>query len=144
MSGERPYLHAATLSLLRARSRKPSRPVRFLMIKRSYWQLLAIAILAAAPAVAQTPDYPDRDKPDIDLYALMSGKCPTLKVAGRHPVRYGVEFRSSDDSSGSGRPLRSRRIPSVTARAMASQVTLERIPRSAEVSASPAPARGAV
>jgi hypothetical protein len=53
------------------------------MIKRRHWQALAIAILAAAPAVAQTPDYPDRDKPDIDLYALMSGKCPTLKVAGR-------------------------------------------------------------
>jgi hypothetical protein len=54
------------------------------MTKRRTWQALAIAIFAAAaPAVAQTPDYPDRDKPDIDLYALMSGKCPTLKVAGR-------------------------------------------------------------
>jgi hypothetical protein len=95
MSGARPYLHAATLSLLRARSRKPSRPVRFLMIKRSYWQLLAITILAAAPAVAQTPDYPDRDKPDIDLYALMSGKCPTLKVAGRDfPCRAVAYFHS--------------------------------------------------
>ena len=29
------------------------------------------------------PDYPDRDKPDIDLYALMSGKCSTLNTAGR-------------------------------------------------------------
>src|SRR5215475_59292 len=54
------------------------------MTKRRHWQALAIATLvAAAPAVAQTPDYPDRDKPDVDLYALMSGKCPTLKVAGR-------------------------------------------------------------
>jgi hypothetical protein len=53
------------------------------MTKRRTWQALAIAILAAAPAVAQIPDYPDRDRPDIDLYALMSGKCPMLKVAGR-------------------------------------------------------------
>jgi hypothetical protein len=53
------------------------------MIKR-FWQVLALAgILLAAPAVAQDVDYPDRDKPDIDLYALMSGKCATLKIAGR-------------------------------------------------------------
>src|ERR1700748_894375 len=52
------------------------------MTKRRYWQALAIAVIAATPAVAQTPDYFDRDKPDVDLYALMSGKCPTLKVAG--------------------------------------------------------------
>src|ERR1700744_3584899 len=54
------------------------------MTQHRIGQTLAIALLVAAvPAVAQTPDYPDRDKPDIDLYALMSGKCPTLKVAGR-------------------------------------------------------------
>ena len=35
-----------------------------------------------AGSVAE-PSFPDRDKPDIDLYALMSGKCPTLKIAGR-------------------------------------------------------------
>ena len=52
------------------------------MIRRRSWQALAIAILFAAPAAAE-PDYPDRDKPDIDLYALMSGKCSTLKIAGR-------------------------------------------------------------
>jgi hypothetical protein len=45
-------------------------------------QTLAIAILLAAPGLAQ-PDFPDRDKPDIDLYALMSGKCPMVKIAGR-------------------------------------------------------------
>src|SRR5262249_21758838 len=55
----------------------PTRPA-LPMTKRRYWQALAVALLVAAPAVAQTPDYPDRDKPDIDLYALMSGKCPTL------------------------------------------------------------------
>lgn len=52
------------------------------MIQRRHWHALAIAVLLAAPAVAEPPDYPDRDKPDIDLYALMSGKCPTLKIAG--------------------------------------------------------------
>jgi len=82
---------AATMSLLRARSRKSSFP----MTRHRYWQALAVAILAAAPVVAQTPDYPDRDKPDIDLYALMSGKCPTLKVAGRDfPCRAVAYFHS--------------------------------------------------
>ena len=65
------------------------------MTKRRYWQALAIALLVSAPAVAQTPDYPDRDKPDIDLYALMSGKCPTLKIAGRDfPCRAVAYFHS--------------------------------------------------
>jgi hypothetical protein len=68
---------------------------KVLMIKHRYWQALAIAILVAAPVVAQTPDYPDRDKPDVDLYALMSGKCPTLKVAGRDfPCRAVAYFHS--------------------------------------------------
>jgi hypothetical protein len=66
------------------------------MTQRRTWQTLAIAILvAAAPAVAHTPDYPDRGKPDVDLYALMSGKCPTLKVAGRDfPCRAVAYFHS--------------------------------------------------
>ncbi len=65
------------------------------MTRHRYWQALAVAILAAAPVVAQTPDYPDRDKPDIDLYALMSGECPTLKVAGRDfPCRAVAYFHS--------------------------------------------------
>jgi hypothetical protein len=71
------------------------------MTKRRTWQALAVAIVvAAAPAVAQTPDYPDRDKPDIDLYALMSGKCPTLKVAGRdYPCRAVAYFHSEKGRS---------------------------------------------
>ena len=65
------------------------------MTQRRYWQAFAIAVMVAAPAVAQTPDYPDRDKPDIDLYALMSGKCSTLKVAGRDfPCRAVAYFHS--------------------------------------------------
>jgi hypothetical protein len=46
------------------------------------WPLLAVAgLLFAAPSSAEI-DYPGRDKPDIDLYALMSGKCATLKIGG--------------------------------------------------------------
>lgn len=53
------------------------------MTRRLCWQALVLAgILFASPSAAE-PNYPDRDKPDIDLYALMSGKCPTLKVAGQ-------------------------------------------------------------
>jgi hypothetical protein len=47
------------------------------------WQALVIAgTLFVAPAATAEPNYPDRDKPDVDLYALMSGKCPTVKIAG--------------------------------------------------------------
>src|SRR5215472_15100992 len=45
---------------------------------RLVWQTLAVAGLLLAPAVAQEPE-----KPDVDLYALMTGKCSRLKVAGR-------------------------------------------------------------
>jgi hypothetical protein len=42
------------------------------------WQALAVAgLLLAPPAGAQ-----EQEKPDVDLYALMTGKCSTLKVAG--------------------------------------------------------------
>ena len=42
-------------------------------------QALAVAaLLLAQPAIAQ-----EQPKPDVDLYALMTGKCSTLKVAGR-------------------------------------------------------------
>ncbi len=39
---------------------------------------LACSLLLAAPACAE-----DAVKPDVDLYALMTGKCSTLKIAGR-------------------------------------------------------------
>src|ERR1700761_8049903 len=47
------------------------------------WQAFALAgFVLATPVVAEVA-YPDRDKRDIDLYALMSGKCETLKIAGQ-------------------------------------------------------------
>ena len=52
------------------------------MTRRRGWQALVLAgIFLASPALAE-PSYPDRDKPDVDLYALMSGKCPTVRIAG--------------------------------------------------------------
>jgi hypothetical protein len=51
--------------------------------------LLALAMTSlAAPLLAQTiaplvPEELERQDPDIDIYALMTGKCPRLKIAGR-------------------------------------------------------------
>jgi len=39
-------------------------------------------ILLAGACLAQ-PSQPEKVEPDVDLYALMSGKCTTLKIAGR-------------------------------------------------------------
>jgi hypothetical protein len=50
---------------------------------------LAVAMSGlAAPSLAQTftplvPEELERQNPDIDIYALMNGKCPRLKIAGR-------------------------------------------------------------
>lgn len=53
---------------------------------------LALAMPASAQAPAATPP---QDRPDIDLYALMSGTCPTLKVDGRDfPCRTVAFFHS--------------------------------------------------
>lgn len=52
------------------------------MSRHHCWALLAFACsLLVSPALAEPAS--DREKPDIDLYALMSGKCATLRVAGR-------------------------------------------------------------
>ena len=52
--------------------------------------LLAAVVLAflAHPSVAQTiapalPEQLEQQDPDIDIYALMTGRCPTLRIAGR-------------------------------------------------------------
>ncbi len=51
--------------------------------------LLAVAMAGlATPALAQAvvpalPEDIERQDPDIDIYALMTGKCPILKIAGR-------------------------------------------------------------
>jgi hypothetical protein len=50
------------------------------MTQRRYWQALAVAgLLLASSARAEV----DELNPDIDLYALMAGRCSTLKIAGR-------------------------------------------------------------
>ena len=52
------------------------------MTRRRCWPVLLLAgIFLASPSIAE-PNYPDRDKPDVDLYVLLSGKCPMLKIAG--------------------------------------------------------------
>jgi hypothetical protein len=66
------------------------------MTKRFCWQALAVAgILFASPCAAGI-DYPERDKPDIDLYALMSGSCRTLKIAGHDFACRAVAFFHSE------------------------------------------------
>ncbi len=53
------------------------------MLQRFRRRALAfLGILFTTPSLAGMIDS-DRDKPDVDLYALMSGKCPTLEIAGR-------------------------------------------------------------
>ena len=52
------------------------------MSRHHCWAFLALACASfASPTVAEPTSA--RENPDIDLYALMSGKCPMLKVAGR-------------------------------------------------------------
>jgi hypothetical protein len=48
------------------------------MMKHSVRALAVTSLLLAMPVCAEEPV-----KPDVDLYALMTGKCSTLKVAGR-------------------------------------------------------------
>jgi hypothetical protein len=46
---------------------------------------LTVAVMClVAPCLAQTAPSAENDRPDIDLYALMSGNCKTLSVAGRN------------------------------------------------------------
>jgi len=51
--------------------------------------LSAVAmVFLASPSIAQTvapvlPEQLEQQDPDIDIYALMTGRCPTLKIAGR-------------------------------------------------------------
>ena len=59
-------------------------------VKRLCRHLMAVAVIfLAAPSLAQLPNLPPlpeepaQIKPDVDLYALMSGTCSTLRIAGR-------------------------------------------------------------
>src|ERR1700732_290364 len=45
---------------------------------RLRWQIFAVAIIFFA-----TPSVAEQQEPDIDMFAFMSGKCSTLKIAGR-------------------------------------------------------------
>ena len=64
--------------------------------------ILAVASAClATPSVAQTLSPPATDNleqhdPDIDIYALMSGKCTTLKIAGRDFACKAVGFFHSE------------------------------------------------
>jgi hypothetical protein len=49
------------------------------MTMRLCWQALALAVILLATPSHAAP----RKEPDIDMFALMTGKCSTLKIAGR-------------------------------------------------------------
>ena len=51
------------------------------MTMRFCWPFLAVALVAATPSWAAGAV--ERDEPDIDMYAHISGKCTTLRIAGR-------------------------------------------------------------
>ena len=48
---------------------------------RLFRPLLVAALIAATPSLAAGAT--ERDEPDIDMYAHISGRCTTLKIAGR-------------------------------------------------------------
>ena len=47
---------------------------------RFYWPFLVAAFVAATPSLAAGAT--EREEPDIDMYAHISGKCTMLKIAG--------------------------------------------------------------
>ena len=66
------------------------------MTMRSRPQALALAILLmATPAVAS--DELQRQEPDTIVFAMMSGKCSTLKVAGRDFACRAVAFFQTEE-----------------------------------------------
>jgi len=73
-------------------------------------QILAVAMTClATSAVSQTIAPPpisgamEHHDPDIDIYALMSGKCTTLKVAGRDFPCRAVGFFHSEKGASTSR-----------------------------------------
>ena len=50
------------------------------MTMRFCWPFLAVALVAAMPSL--TAGAVEREEPDIDMYAHISGKCTKLKIAG--------------------------------------------------------------
>jgi len=66
------------------------------MTKRFRWQALVLAgIFLASPSFAE-PTYPERDKPDVDLYALMTGRCSAVKIGGRNFACKAVAYFHSE------------------------------------------------
>ena len=66
------------------------------MTKRPFPQALALALLlTATPAVAS--DELQRQEPDTIVFAMMSGKCNTLKVAGRDFKCRAVAFFQTEE-----------------------------------------------
>ena len=72
---------------------------------RLCWQVFSVAIIfSAAPSVAEPSARPisfvsnetKPQEPDADLFALMSGKCSTLKIAGRDFACKAVAFFHSE------------------------------------------------
>jgi hypothetical protein len=66
--------------------RKPSRSIGMLCLGGLL--IAVVAVFFANSSLAQTaapalPEQLEPQDPDIDIYALMTGKCPTLRVAGR-------------------------------------------------------------
>jgi hypothetical protein len=62
----------------------------------------AIAVVClAAPCLAQTAPSAEHKRPDIDLYALMSGNCKTLRVAGHNFACKIVAFFHSEQGRAS-------------------------------------------
>jgi len=53
------------------------------IIERRVKQALTLGCLLFATSSFAQPSLPNEVAPDIDLYALMSGKCTTLKIDGR-------------------------------------------------------------
>jgi hypothetical protein len=72
------------------------------MTMRLCWQVFAVAtIFFATPAVAEPshgsrPNETKPQEPDADIFALMSGKCSTLKIAGRDFACRAVAFFHSE------------------------------------------------
>lgn len=65
------------------------------MIKRPLQALAAATLLIAMPAPAS--DALQRQEPDTIIFAMMSGKCRTLKVAGRDLPCRAVAFFQTED-----------------------------------------------
>jgi hypothetical protein len=65
--------------------------------------LLVAAFVAATPSLAAAAT--ERQEPDIDMYAHISGRCTTLKIAGRDFASVfssGVNSGSVSSTSGGG------------------------------------------